>query len=80
MKSKGTWVDELPLVLWSCTTSFHTTTGEAPFSLVYGIDTVVPVELGIPTFRIENFNEKDNDILLALASDLLEEKREKAQL
>ncbi|KAL5574095.1 hypothetical protein UlMin_023692 [Ulmus minor] len=79
-KSKGAWVDELPLVLWSYRTSFRTTTGETPFSLAYGIDAVIPVELGIPTFRIENFNEEDNDVLLALASDLLEEKREKAQL
>ena len=79
-KSKGDWVDELPLVLWSYRTSFSTTTGETPFSLAYGIDAVVPVELGIPTFRVENFSEEDNDILLALASDLLEEKREKAEL
>ncbi|KAL5549419.1 hypothetical protein UlMin_004650 [Ulmus minor] len=79
-KSKGAWVDELPLVLWSYRTSFRTTTGETPFSLAYGINAVVPVELGIPTFRIKNFNEEDNDVLLALALDLLEEKREKAQL
>ncbi|KAL5552902.1 hypothetical protein UlMin_040303 [Ulmus minor] len=79
-KSKGAWVDELPLVLWSYRTSFRTTTGETPFSLAYGVDVVVPVELGIPTFRIENFTEENNDVLLALASDLLEEKRDKAQL
>ncbi|KAL5571672.1 hypothetical protein UlMin_021269 [Ulmus minor] len=79
-KSKGAWVDELPLVFWSYRTSFRTTTGETPFSLAYGVDAVVPVELGIPTFRIENFTEEDNDVLLALASDLLEEKRDKAQL
>ncbi|KAL5568915.1 hypothetical protein UlMin_025490 [Ulmus minor] len=35
-KSKGAWVDELPLVLWSYRTSFRTTTGETPFSLAYG--------------------------------------------
>ncbi|KAL5565429.1 hypothetical protein UlMin_028593 [Ulmus minor] len=79
-KSKGAWVDELPLVLWSYRTSFRTTIGETPFSLTYGVDAVVPVELGIPTFRIENFTEENNDVLLALASDLLEEKRDKAQL
>ena len=78
--SKGAWVDELSLVLWSYRISFRATTGETPFSLAYGVDAVVPVELGIPTFRIENFNEEDNDVLLALASNLLEEKSEKAQL
>ncbi|KAL5547069.1 hypothetical protein UlMin_006756 [Ulmus minor] len=69
-----------PKILWSYRTSFRTTTGETPFSLAYGVDAVVPVKLGIPTFRIENFTEEDNDVLLALASDLLEEKHDKAQL
>lgn len=54
--------------------------GETPFYLAYGVDTVIVVELGIPTFRVEIFNEEENDLLLALATDLLEEKRENAQL
>ena len=79
-KSKGSWVDKLPLVLWSYRTSFRTTTRETPFSLAYVVEVVVPIELRIPTFRIENFNEEDNDILLALATDLLQEKCENSKL
>ncbi|KAL5573588.1 hypothetical protein UlMin_023185 [Ulmus minor] len=74
-KSKGAWVDELPLVLWSYRTSFRATTSETPFSLAYGVEAVIPVEISLPTFCIDNFNEENNDVLLALAIDLLEEKR-----
>ena len=53
----------------------HTTTGETPFSLAYGVDVIILVEPSITIFRIENFNEEDYDVLLALAIDLLKEKR-----
>ena len=79
-KSKGAWVDELPLVLWSYRTSFLATTGETPFSLVYEVEAVVPVEIGMPKFRIDYFDEENNGILLALAIDLLKEKREMSQV
>ena len=50
------------------------TTRETPISLSYGIEVVIPVELTVPTYRIENFNEASNDELLALELDLLKEK------
>ena len=34
----------------------------------------------MPTFRVDNFNEESNDVLLALTTDLLEEKREISQV
>ncbi|KAL5550679.1 hypothetical protein UlMin_000855 [Ulmus minor] len=73
-KSKGAWVDELPLVLWAYRTSFRAATGETPFSLAYGVEAVIPIEISLPTFRVDNFDEENNDVLLALATDLLEEK------
>ncbi|KAL5541056.1 hypothetical protein UlMin_042629 [Ulmus minor] len=79
-KSKGAWVDELPLVLWSYRTSFRATTGETPFSLAYGVEVVIPIEISLPTFRVDNFDEESNDVLLALTTDLLEEKREISQV
>ncbi|KAL5571307.1 hypothetical protein UlMin_020904 [Ulmus minor] len=79
-KSKGAWVDELPLVLWAYRTSFRAATGETPFSLAYGVEAVIPIEISLPTFRVDNFDEENNDILLALATDLLEEKRETSQV
>ncbi|KAL5555089.1 hypothetical protein UlMin_037325 [Ulmus minor] len=44
-KSKGAWVDELPLVLWAYRTSFRAATGETPFSLAYGVEAVIPIEI-----------------------------------
>ncbi|KAL5558492.1 hypothetical protein UlMin_034703 [Ulmus minor] len=73
-KSKGAWVDELPLVLWAYRTSFRAATGETPFSLAYGVEAVIPIEISLPTFRVDNFDVENNDVLLALATDLLEEK------
>ncbi|KAL5582066.1 hypothetical protein UlMin_014508 [Ulmus minor] len=79
-KSKGAWVDELPLVLWAYRTSFRAATGETPFSLAYGVEAVIPIEISLPTFRVNNFDEESNAVLLALATDLLEEKREISQV
>lgn len=41
---------------------------------------MVPVEIGLPTLRVENFNKIANDEALMLNLDLLEEKRTQAQL
>ena len=67
-------------MLWSYRTSFRATTGETPFSLAYEVEAVIPVEISLPTFCVDNFDEENNDVLLALATDLLEEKREISQV
>ena len=79
-KLNESWADELPLVLWSYRMSFRTTTGETPFSLSYSVDVIVLIELIVPTYRIENFDESYNDQLLALEINLLEEKQNRAQV
>ncbi|KAL5581592.1 hypothetical protein UlMin_014034 [Ulmus minor] len=61
-------------------TSFRAATGETPFSLANGVEAVIPIEISLPTFRVDNFDEESNDVLLALATDLLEEKREISQV
>nr|XP_033512628.1 uncharacterized protein LOC117277313 [Nicotiana tomentosiformis] len=50
-KSKGNWPEELPGVLWAYRTTAKTTTGETPFSLVYGSEALIPVEIGEPSTR-----------------------------
>ena len=45
--SKGKWVSELPSILWSYRTTARTSTGETPFSLVYGAEAMIPAEIGI---------------------------------
>ncbi|XP_073224809.1 uncharacterized protein [Cicer arietinum] len=42
----------LPFSLHGYHTSVHTSTGANPFSLVYGMEVVVPIEVEIPTLRV----------------------------
>ena len=43
--AKGNWSEELPSVLWAYRTTIRGPTGETPFSLTYGTEAVIPVEL-----------------------------------
>ena len=43
---KGMWEDDIPEVLWAYRTTARSTTGETSFSLAYGYEAIVPVELG----------------------------------
>ncbi|KAM2919641.1 hypothetical protein COP2_041580 [Malus domestica] len=54
-KAKGCWPEFVPQVLWSYRTSYRTSTGETPFSLAFGTEVVVPVELEQATFRVQNY-------------------------
>ena len=60
--------------------SHRATIGATPFSFAYGVDAVILVQIDIPTFRVENFNDENNDILISLATDLLEEPRDLGQI
>ncbi|GKA89973.1 reverse transcriptase domain-containing protein [Tanacetum coccineum] len=55
------WVDELPNILWAHRTMLKTSNGETPFSLTYGSEAVIPAEIGMPTYRIIQFNEAQNE-------------------
>ncbi|KAL0437707.1 UNVERIFIED_CONTAM: hypothetical protein Sradi_0478600 [Sesamum radiatum] len=74
----GNWTEELTSVLWAYMTIPRGSTGESPFSLVYGIEAIIPTELGIPSHRVMNFFEICNKDLLKESLDLIEELREKA--
>ncbi|XP_025664847.1 uncharacterized protein [Arachis hypogaea] len=58
--AKGLWADELGSVLWSYRTTPQISIGETPFPLTYGIEAVVPVEIGDPSPRrtIESNDEE----------------------
>ena len=74
--AKGKWVEELPHVLWTYQTNPHRSTGETPFSMTYGADAVIPLEMGFPTLRRSLFAPDSNDNLLERSLDLIEERRE----
>ncbi|XP_022023731.1 uncharacterized protein LOC110923992 [Helianthus annuus] len=57
-----------------------TSTGETPFSLVYGSEAVIPAEVGLPSPRLKAVNTVDNEAERRLDMDLLEERREIARI
>ena len=52
-EAKEKWVDELPHVLWPYRTILRRLIEETPFSMTYGVETVIPVETGFPMMRID---------------------------
>uniref|UniRef100_A0A1U7YCV1 Uncharacterized protein LOC104247584 n=1 Tax=Nicotiana sylvestris TaxID=4096 RepID=A0A1U7YCV1_NICSY len=59
--AKGLWPELLLEVLWAYRTMPKTSTGETPYSLVYGTDAVIPVEVGEPSLRYSNEIGPSND-------------------
>ena len=78
--AKGKCVKELPHVLWTYRTTPRKSTEEAPFSMTYRAETIIPLETGFPTSRTSSFNLSDNDEQLTKSLDLIEEKRENAMV
>uniref|UniRef100_A0A2N9I556 RNA-directed DNA polymerase n=1 Tax=Fagus sylvatica TaxID=28930 RepID=A0A2N9I556_FAGSY len=76
--AKSMWVEELPSVLWAYRTTVRTPTKETPFKLTFGTEAVIPVEIGLTTFRTTFHREEENEGQLCLNLDLLDETREKA--
>ena len=79
-EEKGCWPEELPMVLWSYNTTPRSTTGETPFTLTYGCEAMVPVEVGAGSFRRDNYDPENNEVNHRLYLDLIEEVRDTAQL
>jgi len=46
------WHDRLPYALWAYRTSMRIATGATPYSLGYGDEVVIPLEIEIPSLRI----------------------------
>ncbi|XP_070002493.1 uncharacterized protein [Nicotiana sylvestris] len=60
-ESKGSWLEVLLGVLWAYRTTTKTSTGETPFSLVYGAKALIPVEIGDPSTRYTQATEESNE-------------------
>ena len=63
-------------MLWTYRTMPSRSTGETYFSMTYGAEAVIPLEIRFPTTRTSSFNLKDNDEQLTRNLDLIEEKIE----
>lgn len=51
-KNRSDWDEKLDSTLWSFRTAYKVATGMTPFKLVYGVETVVPMEYVISSLRI----------------------------
>ena len=78
--AKGKWADELPLILWSDRTTPKTATGHTPFSLVYGCEAVLPVEVSLPTARYGLTTEESSISNLLHHLDTVDELRDEASI
>lgn len=77
---KGTWVKELPRVLWAYRITVRTLTGETPFTLTYSHEVMPQVEIRIPTYRVQHFKKDSNNERLEEQLDLLEEVKPEAEV
>uniref|UniRef100_A0A2N9HQL3 Uncharacterized protein n=1 Tax=Fagus sylvatica TaxID=28930 RepID=A0A2N9HQL3_FAGSY len=59
--AKGKWVEELPSVLWTYRTTVRRSTNETPFALAFGVEAVIPLEIGMPTIRTTEFTVQTNE-------------------
>ncbi|KAG7548086.1 Ribonuclease H domain [Arabidopsis suecica] len=77
---KGAWFNELQSVLWAIRTTPRRATGETPFSLVYGMEAVIPAEIFVPSPRrmYNPQNEAANNELMVDVIDTIEERRDRS--
>ena len=73
--AKGIWLEELPSILWAYRTTVRTPTGETPFWLTYGSKAVIPVEVELTSYRVDNYDERKNDEVMRLQLNLLDKAR-----
>nr|CAN82630.1 hypothetical protein VITISV_028132 [Vitis vinifera] len=79
-QAKEKWVEELPGVLWAYRTTPGRPTGNTPFALAYGMDAVIPTEIGLPTIRTDAAKQNDANTELGRNLDWADEVRESAAI
>ena len=79
---KRDWSDKLSEALWAYRTTVRGPTHSTPFSLVYGCEAVVPLEVQIPSLRVSLQNDmtQESNVKLRLQElDNLDERRLEAR-
>lgn len=65
-----TRVDELPHVIWVYRTMLRKSTEETLLSMTYDSEAIIPLEMGFPTLRTNQFDNSNNEQLLSNSLDL----------
>lgn len=77
---KGTWAEELLGVLWAYRTTTKTPTRKTLFTLTYGSEAIVPIEIRMLSYKVQHYDKESNNKGLKEHLDLLEESGEEAEM
>ena len=77
--AKGKWVEELSGVLWAYRTTAQNPSDISSFALTYGMEAVIPTEIGMPPIRTAT-PESENEESIAQELDMSDEQREAAAI
>ncbi|KAM1343755.1 hypothetical protein ACFX2F_007920 [Malus domestica] len=81
-RTKKDWHEKISEALWAYRTTYRTPTQATPYSLVYGVEAVLPLESQIPSLRMaiqEGLTDEENAKLRLQELEALDEKRLEAQ-
>ncbi|KAM2067325.1 hypothetical protein ACFX1T_043670 [Malus domestica] len=81
-RTKKDWHERIGEALWAYRTTYRTPTQATPYSLVYGVEAVLPLESQIPSLRMaiqEGLTDEENAKLCLQELEALDEKRLEAQ-
>ena len=77
--TKGIWPKELPSILWAYRTTVRIPIGETPFRLTYESEAIIPTEIGLTSYKMENHDERKNNEAMRLQLDLADEVKAMAE-
>lgn len=75
--NKRDWDEKLQEALWAYRTTHRTATGATPYSLIYGMEAVIPIEIQVASLRVavhQSITEDENARIKLEELDLLDEK------
>nr|XP_023886865.1 uncharacterized protein LOC111998971 [Quercus suber] len=78
--AKGRWTEKLHNILWAYRTTLRRSTSKTHYSMTYGTESVIPVEISMSNTRVLGFSSDSNNELMMEQLDLLEERREMATI
>ncbi|KAI5342013.1 hypothetical protein L3X38_009888 [Prunus dulcis] len=81
-RTKKDWHERINEALWAYRTIYRTPTQATPYSLVYGVEAVLPLESQLPSLRMaiqEGLTDEENAKLRLQELEALDEKRLEAQ-
>ena len=72
-------MDELPGVLWAYRTTARRSTDISPFAITYGMEAIIPTEIGMPTIW-SDMPKQENAELVMKDLDTVDDLRESAAI